>query len=464
MKYPVWLAGMVLVLLLGALARWTGLGAEFWLDEILSWQLARQAGSPLGVFLIKHDNNHHLNTAWLTCWPDASSWLCYRLLSLLAGLTTIVVSAWVACRWGKADGLFSALLFAACYWLVVASTEARGYALVVLFALVAYETLSRYLDQRKPVWLLSFWVATILGFLSHLSFVHAYVGFIVWSLRRFARERQRPGEELWRLVLCHAGIIVFFAPFYLFCIRGMEVAGGPPEPLLPVLGRLVVIGLGGPAESGWAVMWLIGFAGLLVAGLWSLYREKNDVWVFFVVAVVASPALFLLRPPPFVFERYFLISFVFFLILAGHVLGAMWRAGRFSRAVALVLLVISLVGSAVHVHDFSRVGRGQFVEALTWVLEQDQETCVTVAGDLDFRVRSSVEFHARYRADRNVVYIDRDHLGGEGTEWWFEHRLDERFPPGEEVRDEAGNRYRQVRAYPSRGRGAWGWFVYRRVR
>jgi uncharacterized membrane protein len=453
----VWVSGILAALVLGAALRLSPLRAEFWLDEILSWQLAQQAGTPLGTFAVRHDNNHHLNTAWLTLWPGAWPAVTYRLHSLVAGLLGVLAAAMTARRGGAADAVIAALLFATNYWLVLASAEARGYAAAVLFALTAFTSLQRYLDERRWRWLFAFWLSNIYGFLAHLSFVHAYLGFVVWSLRRFARERRRPGDELRNLLVCHAGVLLFFAPFYLFCVRGMEVAGAPPAPLLPVIARLITLGLGGPDVWPWGIFWVVAFAAVFAAGVWRLYREGSDVWVFYAICVVASPALFLARRPPFVFERYFLIPFAFFLLLAAGVFGSLWRRGGVGRAGAVVGLLLITAGNAWHVAEFSRAGRGEFAEALAWVLAQDGAGRVTVTGDNDFRVRAYVEFYGRYEPAREVEYVP------DGAEWLFVHRLDDRHPPEEEVRDAAGAMYRLVRAYPSRGRGAWGWFVYRRA-
>ena len=59
-----------------------------------------------------------------------------------------------------------------------------------------------------------------------------------------------------------------------------------------------------------------------------LAREALNSWLFFAVAVVGSPALFLLGKPVYLFERYFLISFVFFLLLLSYLLASLWRCSR----------------------------------------------------------------------------------------------------------------------------------------
>src|SRR4051812_34384045 len=118
-------------LVLALLLRVVCLDAEFWLDEIWSAGLARQAGSLAGVFAVRHDNNHHLNTAWLRLLPEDVWPGWYRLHSLLAGLASVLLAARIGSRWGKTASVIAAWLVACNYWLVLASSEARGYALAV---------------------------------------------------------------------------------------------------------------------------------------------------------------------------------------------------------------------------------------------------------------------------------------------------------------------------------------------
>ncbi len=454
---------------LGGLARLGCLGGEFWLDEIWSFELAHDAASPGAIlFATRHDNNHHLNTLWLSPWPAGLWWGWYRLHAVAAGLASIVLAARVARRKGAVEAVLAALLVACCSWLVLAGAEARGYALAVCFALLALDALWSYLDTRSHGALGLFWLAALLGFLSHLTFVHAYLGFVVWSLRRFARERRSPGDEVRRLLLVHGVPAAFFAVFYLGSIRGMEVGGGPPAGTLEVLARLVGLGLGGPAGGWESLPFAVAAVGLLAGGLIRLRREGDDVWAFFAVTVVASPALFLLfRRQEFLFERYLFVPFTFFLLLSALPLATLLRRGGAARLAALALLAVFLVGNAWTVGNFVAAGRGQFHEALAWVVEHDSSDVVRVTGDHDFRVAEYVRFYTSYLpSGRNVRYLGKEEVEAEGgADWLLEHRndLDRRPPPGERERDAAGYEYRLVKSYPSRGFGAWGWFIYRRV-
>jgi hypothetical protein len=479
-----WMVGVALAVLLGALLRLACLGAEFWLDEIWSFELAHAASSPVAVlFGTRHDNNHHLNTLWLGLWPAGVWWGWYRLHSLAAGLASIVLAAKVGRRLGQVEAVVAAVLVASCSWLVIAGAEARGYALAVCFALLGLDALWSYLDGgrsldgggpakpqaaevgRPPYPLVVFWVAAILGFLSHLTFVHAYLGFVVWSLRRFGRERSSSGDEVRRLAVLHGVPAAFFAVLYLGSVRGMEVGGGPIEPTHEVLARLIGLGLGGPA-GGWVVLPIAAIAfALFAGGLWLLARQQRDVWVFFLVTAFAAPALILARramvAQSFLAERYFFIPLVFFLLCAAFALAELLRRNGASRAAALVLLGLFVAGNVWTVRDFAVTGRGDFHEALAWVIKQDKDEVVRVTSDKQkgsaFRTEKYVLFYAPYLSDgREIAFVPAD------APWLLVHLLDNRKPPLEQS-DEDGNTYRLERSYPSHGPWAWGWFVYRRV-
>jgi hypothetical protein len=216
---------------------------------------------------------------------------------------------------------------------------------------------------------------------------------------------------------------------------------------------------------------------LFALGLRLLAAHGETVWVFFLVTVVAAPLLFTIWQPPQLYERYYLIPFAFMLLPVAHVLGTLWRArlahlgfsGWPLSVLSLLLLQVIAIGSLIHVCQYARYGRGQFRQALAWVLQNDPAPVVEIAGDHDLRVRQYIDFYARYLPDsRALVYVSRDHLSADGVTWLFVHRLG--YPPGAEEdppeveRDSKGNRYRLVRAYPSRSLACWGWFVYRRDR
>ena len=96
---------------------------------------------------LKLDNNHQLNTLWLYVLGDQHHWVVYRIPALVAGLLAVAVASAIGRHRSRAEGVFAAALgVAVSFMMVVYSTEARGYALVLLFALLAFIALRRYLD------------------------------------------------------------------------------------------------------------------------------------------------------------------------------------------------------------------------------------------------------------------------------------------------------------------------------
>ena len=145
---------------LGAALRVALARGDLWLDELWSLSFARQITWPWEVLtVIHHDNNHPLNTLalFLTVKPAGAhaAPVVYRLLAagrwhrddssaLLDGVaqTTIPLArtrAWIA-----------ATLCACSFLAVVYSSEARGYALAALFAVLAFAMVRTRDDDERP--------------------------------------------------------------------------------------------------------------------------------------------------------------------------------------------------------------------------------------------------------------------------------------------------------------------------
>ncbi len=234
------------------------LRAEFWFDEIWSWEFARAAGSPWEIVAgprHHHDNNHKLNTLYLWFCPDGVAWWRYRLHSFVAGLAAVGLAVLIARRRGRAEAVFAGLLFATNYWLAVASTEARGYALAVCFALLAFYALEGYFTAGGWRMLVLFWVSVILGFASHLTFIHCYLALGLWSVYHCARCRLPARAEIRELLACHAVPSLFFLVLYFVDVRRMQIGGAPPLPTTEVLGRLFSLGLARPLLRSGSSRW-----------------------------------------------------------------------------------------------------------------------------------------------------------------------------------------------------------------
>lgn len=458
---------LLAILALAALLRLGALRAEFWFDEIWSWEFARSAESPWQIFVGEHhhhDNNHKLNTLFLWLYPQDVGWWWYRLHSLVAGMAAVALAALIARRRGRVEAVFASLLFAVNYWLVLCSAEARGYALAVCFALLALYALQGYLEGGSRRQLVLFWISVILGFSAHLTFLHCYLALALWSVYHFARRRLSAGAEIQQMLVCHAVPGLFFVVLYWVDVRRMQLGGGPPVPTREVLGRLISLGLGGSSSPAWFLPLGIAAAIVLAVGLRILARDGLNSWLFFAVAVVGSPALFLLGKPVYLFERYFLISLVFFLILLSYVLGFLWRSSRLGAFIATTVVIALSAGSIEQIVQFERAGRGHFLDGLAYIEREAPGEAINLSGDYDFRVHKFYAFYVRYlHSSKQFVYHEQSALPASGAEWLLVHRLDDRHPPERRMYDADGNTYQCVKEFPPETFGTWGWYVYRNI-
>jgi hypothetical protein len=139
---------------IAAIIRAAGLRGDFWFDEIWSWHIAMHVHSALEVFtspIARFDDNHPLNTLFMYFVGDCRAWQIYRLLPLVCGIGAVVLA--VQCfEWGTTQSVFSAALLGFSYPLIVYSSEARGYAPMLFFALLALYALRRGAESTRWIW------------------------------------------------------------------------------------------------------------------------------------------------------------------------------------------------------------------------------------------------------------------------------------------------------------------------
>src|SRR4051794_19183129 len=145
-----WWAAVSVIALIGLALRIAAAHGGLWTDEAWSVIFAAQARDPIGVFVrINHDNNHHLYSLWLQAIGAAASPLLARAPAILASSAAIIVAAILVGRRSRSGGLAAALLFAFTPMMVVFGSEARGYSMMLLAALLTVLLVSDALDGRR---------------------------------------------------------------------------------------------------------------------------------------------------------------------------------------------------------------------------------------------------------------------------------------------------------------------------
>jgi hypothetical protein len=436
------------------------------LDEVVSLQKAENTQIWYEIITQdQNDNNHLLNTFFLYLLGKQQNLFVYRSPAVLFGIATVAVLGLTARRWGKAESVWIVYLAGLSYPIILYSSEARGYAPAMFFAVASFELLQRCWERYTPAKLLLFWASLCLGFLSHFSFGIICVALGIWSL---VRERTA-GSSLrgvWLKVAKYYAIpAVFLAGIYLVYIRHMIILGGKVYTRWEVVGAAVSYALGfvDVAELRWVA--ILFAAALIACGLWLLFRQRRDEWIFLTLVLLVLPALMLLLlHPQFLYFRYFMICFPFFYLLLAFVFARWFRdSGPMIKMVSVLLTLAITAGHLVKVAGLLDSGRGNYRRALQDMAAATPGPLIRVGSDHDFRNGTLLNFYARFLPpSKKLEYIPRERRNQERPDWMIEFCLDPAFSayPDLEVGDIG--KYDLFGVYPFSGLSGWSWFVYQR--
>ena len=283
------LAGLAAVLRLYALDRWS-----LWLDETVQYSYAAKPLSELYQVMdtfaapVSLELSHGLVRLGL----DETGGML-RLPSAILGTATVVVVYFLAqelfCR---RVAWFAALAACVMPVLIVYSQEYRPYSLLIFLTALSGWSLIVALRTNGPVWWATFAGSTILNLYTHFVALSALAGLIVFAVAYILLEaQQRKPVKPTALLAFLVFAIIFIA--YI--------------PALPRLCRLFVSeakGMGG-AGPGWDVFRLayfeypgfgteigaIGTALAIVGILWSAFRFQRAL-LFFLATLGVSAVLF----------------------------------------------------------------------------------------------------------------------------------------------------------------------------
>jgi hypothetical protein len=260
----------------------------------------------------------------------SASELTMRLAPILIGAAAVALLGWaVARRWGPLPGAAAALALACNPLFLYASREARGYSLLVFFAVASTLALARLLadaprSRRNDL----LYVACLAGGLAtHLYMTLVLLGHVALVLAH--RPALRPWVARWAVGV-FLGLLPYAAVARVMVSSG---TGGTRFRLrFPVglLGSMLGVGY-----LSWPM--LVGNALLLGFGAWP-YRRRLDAWVVAATELAALLGIWLVVRPAFLYVRFF----VWLAPAAALAVGAAVRRHR--ALVALVALVVALEG------------------------------------------------------------------------------------------------------------------------
>lgn len=459
------------IVLTGALLRIPPLFHDFWLDEAFSYLLVQdRVDSPFDILTrLRVDNNHPLNSLFLFLAQGSRSWFMFRLPAWMAGVGSIALAGIVMRRFGRIHALCSMLLVACSYPLIVYSTEARGYGLMLFFALLSIESAARWTHSQSGIACSVFWAALVFGFLSHLTFIHCYGAVGIFTVAELIRTVPSHSERLQKLLVLHGPPFVFLCGYYWVFVRHLTVAGAEPTMLVDTLLQTMTMTAGAPDSGPVAMLAAMGVVVVLAIGLHRMRVASLSWFLLFLVGIVVLPlALTILRiatnrePTP-VFPRYFLTSIMLFVLLAGFVVGEAWQGSLRQRLECGVMLALVLIGNAYRTSRFAVEGRGQYLAAVRYLAQQSEGAPLRVASNSDFRTSVLLSFYRRYLpSGQEVSYLPH---GGTSErvppDWWILELLTpHQRAPGEIV--VRNDRFVLRRQFGFYGPSGCSWAIYQR--
>lgn len=474
---PSWLVAG-LVALVAFLLRLGASLDEFWLDEIWSWALVReQARSPLDILLvIRHDNNHPLNSLWLYLLGPDVDWRWYRLPAVLFGTATVLLARQIVRSDGPQAVAAITVLMLPAYLLIHYSSEARGYAGLLFFFAAATLLLTRLLpaagtplvgrlDRRWWLQIVGFWLCLTGGMLSHASFVSAEIALGLWSLTRIVRTRGTWTRRATLLALLFGVPLLNTALLWLVNLSGMQIGGGGIENPWLVAAQTASLMLGGPAE-GEGILLVAGVVAVaLLCQLIHQWRVGDDRWVLWLALLVVPGVLIVVLGRQEVYPRYFLTTVLGVLLALGDLLGRALTRGGVPRWVALGLLAAATLGNGLHLSRLYRDGRGHVGEALHAIAAETPGSQIVIGSDHPFRHGLVLAWHARtLPSDKRVIHLGTGPWPPGGPDWVLLHSQELGWQPDAKLTDGEGRVYEGQQVYPYAGLSGWNLAVYRNVR
>lgn len=447
------------VVLVGLILRLLGARGDLWHDEIWSITLLKPLTSIDQIFWrVNHDNNHFLNSIYqYVVGPDAAPLVQRGFSITLSGCTVIAAAAISRGRWAM---IGSALLFALSYPMVHYGSEARGYAGLALFTLVAVALLERWFDKRGAYGV-ALAVAILLGFLSHLTMVETVVVLTAWTAWLSWRGSRS-------LIVVNKEVVQAFLPAFLTVL--------PLAAAMLVGARWFSFNIGGfssfslekfAAGYGGMIRYLFGLPDwigdwtcvavtcILVLAHAGVSRDRRAS--LYAIGIVGLPALMAAAHLPNVeFPRYFIVSGTLLLLWAGDLIGRGFDAGGKRRLFAAGMLVLVAGGNAALLAHFYEHGRGSYSEMVD---EMTKSGAATYATNADFRTGMVVDYFAA-RIGRQASLVTQDKICAGRADWLILEGDTQKQP--ERVDFDCALAYERAGASTFWGLSGLGWTLYSR--
>jgi len=467
--------GLILILIVGGGLRIWAAGGDLWIDEVWSLNQMRVAASSEGlgdwIALFFHSNTHALNTIYLRLidgwFAEDASPLAYRSLSLASGIASLALVSWWGWKRSPATALMMATLFAFSYPMINYSGEARGYGPMILVILGASYVLQSYLHSPTTRKAVAFSLISLLGLLSHLTFVIVQAGLGFWALVAIYRGRRNLISTTAKLVPLFGLQLVAISAYGSVALNNM-VRGGDccPEPALDSIRIMADWTFGLDAHALPSLVPLFVLTVLLVFAIVKIAQDGDAIWIALTIIVLIFPLITLIiETKPDVIHRYYLPSAVYALLITGGGLTWLWQEGGWKRGTGVTVLLLFCLGNVNLLVKFSDGMRGQYSRAIQTIAT----TSIghqRIGGYPKFSVGTLVRHHVQVSGvGTRLEFVDPKDEKATAVDWYINGYLDGQIPDPEIVRTLVGGGavpYALLETYPQWGLSGDTWALYKR--
>lgn len=454
----------IALLVVAATVRLIASWDNFWLDEIWSWRFAVSAKSYWQIATgIPHDNNQILNTWAIYSFPPDAHWTLYRIPAVLAGMGAVVLAGVSGWKRSACEGMTALLLTGTSFVFIQYSSEARGYAYLLLFVFLSV-WLMQNIDQtssHRDEFLLS--VSISLGFLAHFLFAAAYGGLIAWSLISVSRHHRRWPTRMGCWMRMHSLPFLTLVGLAV-CYGGMPMAGGGDhQRVLEIIIQVGSLIVGGPNAGVIAVLCCGLTVITSIVALVQLNKQADGVVYFVMGSTITLALMIIVAATDLVYPRHFLVPMACVLMVLSHLLATLWNANRIGKAAYLIAVGLFLVGNIVHTRSLLMYGRGSYEEAVSF-LQRESGDVVSLGSDHDFRNGMVLDYYyRRLPKPKPFAYYPSNQWPPQGPEWLLLHSFEQPANPQPIIHPPEGRRYELVKVFPYYGLSGWNWILYKRA-
>ena len=436
---------------------------DLWFDEIWSISFAESARTPWDIVSVfKHDNNHVLNTFFLYAIGRHDNLMVYRTLAIASGIASLALLVVIARKWGSREGILALVFAGTSYPLILYFSEARGYAPAIFFSLASCYLLQEGLSRFSRWRMVLFWLAAILGTLSHFSFVIVFLSLVIFIFAREIAARSSFRDTLLQLSRYALVPFVFIGAFYLYFTRDMVIGGGDKSTITAEIMRGAVSLLGMPDGLMATKLPLIVLLLLVSAAVYFFYRDRDIAWSFYLSVLLLLPSAVILVARPVYFNfRYVILCFPFFYLMLSFLFGRLYRSSGKYRHILTVLVCLFVIGQTQRLVPLFQLGRGSYRPILAEMVRRSRGDVISIGSDHDFRNGLLLSFYSRFLPPRKSIrYIEQPLWGMEMPEWIIKHSTAPSYEPPPFLVVSNENIYELTKEEKFAGNSGFGWFLY----